>query len=1607
MALTINCPIDGCTYSTGMVPEAVAVALLNTHALSHNVPTATPVNRTTGPKLDRPMVEDGISLEQWNIFMRRWQVFQTGYNLKDVDAVPQLFQCASQSLGDALLKVDSKITQQPLEVLMATMKALAVIPVAVGVLRAELLEMHQKRDEQFRCFAARVRGKAETCEFSAAHICQCGERSNVNYTEHITRDVLMAGIYDTDIRREVLGVDGILLKSVNDVISLIEKKEMARDANLVSGNSSALSAYKREVKSPSVKTSSGHPPGFERSSAVDQNETIPCPKCRKPFYPFTNGPRGRNSKPHAQCRDCFRSSRSRRESNGKSNSPSTVSGISTAIDDDSIEVVSQISAVSSGLANQSLQHLPDQLLPQREIPKSRPVKISHHIFSSGEWRRARLLEHPTLPVQLSVHGQDYKAFSFPCPQIHPITIGAKLDSCAQTCLWSLTDCMKAGFTKDDLMPVSFELSAANKSCIKVLGAVLARLMWTDSAHVTRSCATMVYVSPDAEGFFMSLEAMVDLGLVNRESPLYPVIPKRTQKVQSAPKQSSEIHSTGMSCSCPNRTAVPERPKKLPFEVKPEHNELMRQWILDFFQSSTFNTCPHQMLPAMKGPEVSIHIDDKAKPKACHTPAPIPIHWQEQVQNDIMRDEALGVIERVPVGEPVTWCHRMVITRKHDGSPRRTVDLSPLNKHCKRETFSMEPPFQITRRIPRGTWKTVTDAWNGYHGMVLRKEDRHLTTFITPYGRWRYVRAPQGFISSGDGYNQRFDAVLSDFQSKERCVDDTIHYDTDLESHWWRTIDLLRIVGEAGIVLNPSKFQFAQRSVEFAGFEVSESSIKPLPKYLETIRSFPSPKNTTDVRSWFGLVNQVSHYAQLRELLTPFKPFLSPKHTFAWTPALEEAFNISKKAIVDAVCTGVEIFDLKRRTCLRPDWSKCGIGYFLSQKHCSCLSQQPGCCEDGWRVTLIGSRFLSDTESRYAAVEGEALAVAWGLEQTKYFTQGCDNLLVVTDHKPLVKLLGDRTLDEIENTRLFRIKQRTLPWRFDIVHMPGKSNSVADATSRYPMFLSPSNESNCFSPEDETEHALNAAISSQITDHISLSWNEISAATSSDSVLSKVILYVRNGWPPCSKSLDSATTSFWRLRNKLFLRDGDVLMYKDRVVVPLSLQSRVLNLLHSAHQGTSGMHLRAEGLVFWPGITADIHNMRAQCELCCRNAPSQPHLPPSENPDIPSTPFESIFADFFDVSDKRFLVAGDRLSGWVEVYLSQIKSKVSASSALISHLRSLFATFGVPDTLSTDGGPEFVSGMTQEFLKRWGVSHRLSSAHFPRSNGRAEVAVKKVKRFLVSCLGPSGTLNTDKFLQGMLQIRNTPDPDCKLSPAQILFGRPLQDAFTFVNRAHKFQNPDISPIWRNAWQSKELALRARFAKSVEALSSHTRLPVALEPGNRVFIQNQHGPHPNKWDRSGVVLEQKDHNQYLVKLDGSGRLTLRNRKFLRLYTLPTFRGKIIGQTSDTATDPQTQGLSKAVDIDTGKDDQSLRSTSSSLLVPSVDHQADTDEESSSSSLGPCPSSSPMSLTTEIETGLEVPEPPTAQNDTPVPDQDITRPKRTRGPPPRYIPETGKWS
>ena len=294
----IKCPFNDCDYATPNESSDIVCTLLNIHKMIHEQQPGPSHQEaiSSAPKLNRPFVDMGIDQETWLAFIRRWETFRIGSNISEGVAAIQLFQCASDKLGDMMLKADSKLMMKPLSEVSALMESIAVIKVAIGVKRAELTSMSQDYDEPFRTFATRVRGKAETCNFTTTRTCPCSRQNIASYTEEAIKDVMLAGIADDDIRREALGTEDILSKSVNNIISFVENKEMGRKAT-ESSSVAAVSSFKRQKKGA-------------QGQIDDRSAQVSCESCKKLFFPFRNKKGGRNSKPFKYCLTCWRNKRS-------------------------------------------------------------------------------------------------------------------------------------------------------------------------------------------------------------------------------------------------------------------------------------------------------------------------------------------------------------------------------------------------------------------------------------------------------------------------------------------------------------------------------------------------------------------------------------------------------------------------------------------------------------------------------------------------------------------------------------------------------------------------------------------------------------------------------------------------------------------------------------------------------------------------------------------------------------------------------------------------------------------------------------------------------------------------------------------------------------------------------------------------------------------------------------------------------------------------------------------------------------------------------------------------------------------------------------------------
>ena len=214
----------------------------------------------------------------------------------------------------------------------------------------------------------------------------------------------------------------------------------------------------------------------------------------------------------------------------------------------------------------------------------------------------------------------------------------------------------------------------------------------------------------------------------------------------------------------------------------------------------------------------------------------------------------------------------------------------------------------------------------------------------------------------------------------------------------------------------------------------------------------------------------------------------------------------------------------------------------------------------------------------------------------------------------------------------------------------------------------------------------------------------------------------------------------------------------------------------------------------------------------------------------------------------------------------MESRTTATQ-LTSALRASFCHTGVPDTFWSDGGPQFTSREFKDFARQWGFRHATSSPQYPQSNGKAEATVKSMKK-LLRAAWTGRAINQNHLARALLQYRNTPSRKDGLSPAQKLFGRPIQDTLPAHRRA-------FAAEWQTRAEESERQALATKDATEKSYNQHTRPLPDITIGSHVDIQNQDTKH---WDKYGIVVDISRYRRYFVKT-GNGRILVRNRRFIR--------------------------------------------------------------------------------------------------------------------------------
>ena len=401
-----------------------------------------------------------------------------------------------------------------------------------------------------------------------------------------------------------------------------------------------------------------------------------------------------------------------------------------------------------------------------------------------------------------------------------------------------------------------------------------------------------------------------------------------------------------------------------------------------------------------------------------------------------------------------------------------------------------------------------------------------------------------------------------------------------------------------------------------------------------------------------------------------------------------------------------------------------------------------------------------------------LGATWAIKKCHKFLAGLPHFEIATNHNPLLAILNNKRLDEIENPRLQRMKAKLMAYNFTARWQRGTLHHAGDALSRNPV-SDPDQSDEMAETSLQSLYKL-AALSQRVDLNVKL--KEVQEAALDDQVYQQLKSLILSGFPHSKAKLPDVLKPFWQVRHDLAV-DDDLIVYGCRLYIPKAIRPRILANLHDSHQGINRTRERARLAVYWPRIDSDIKIVVASCKKCQADLPSLTKEPMLTRPQA-TRPFQELAIDLAHVNAHNYLIMVDCFTDWPSIHLL---GKNTTSSVIINALRNYFSRTAVPDIVYSDGGPQFTSHVFTAFLLDWGVAHVISSPHYPQSNGNAAAAVKSMKK-LIRGSWNNRTIDEDKLARAQLQYRNTPTKKDGASPAQKLFGHPVQDTIPVHKRA---------------------------------------------------------------------------------------------------------------------------------------------------------------------------------------------------------------------------------
>ena len=879
-------------------------------------------------------------------------------------------------------------------------------------------------------------------------------------------------------------------------------------------------------------------------------------------------------------------------------------------------------------------------------------------------------------------------------------------------------------------------------------------------------------------------------------------------------------------------------------------------------------------------EYHIRLNEAIDPVQ-HAPRRVPVAMRDRLKKtleDMVQQDILA-----PVTRPTPWISSMVVVPPKNGELRICLDPKNLNTAIQRENYPLPTIEDIATRLHGAKVFTILDMRCGFWHVVLDEPSSFLTTFNTPFGRYRWKRMPFGISSAPEVFQRRMHELIEGLQGVEVVADDfaavgfgdtleraTADHDGNLEA-------FLRRCEDRDVRLNAEKVQLRKQEVPFIGHVATQEGLCVDPAKVQAICEMPPPKDVAAVQRLLGLAQYLSKFLpHLSDITHPLRELTQKDVDWVWGHTQQHALDTLKMAVTSTPV--LRYYSLKEEVTLQCDASQSGLGAALMQKG------QPVACASG---------ALTPAETRYAQIEKELLAIVFACDRFEAYIYGRDLVHVETDHKPLESIVLKPL--NCAPTRLQRMLLRLEKYSLQVKYKRGKEMFLADTLSRAHI---PDVSACEFSRGlEDVDHTMSLSMSEERL-------QQVRHMSTDDPVLQVLRDVIRRGWPETKSEVPECVYPYYDFRDELTVQEQ--LVFKGPLlVIPAAMRKEMMAVAHGTHIGIEGCVRRARDCMFWPRMTTELKEYISKCDICLRHRPT-PGKEPLQQHEFVGRPWSKIGADLCELPGRTLLVVTDYFSSFIEVE----RVHKSTTSGVTKALKPMFARYGVPDVLMSDNGPQFDSSEFDTFAKTWGFKHDTSSPRYPQSNGKAENAVKTVKRLFTKCR-ESGQ---SEYL-ALLDWRNTPTEGIGTSPAQRFFGRRCRTLLPM-------SGPLLHPRYPTEGDTRALNVQKQHQQYHYNRQAKPLKPIT--PGETVRMRL---PGQTTWS-AGTCTGLVGPRSYDVKI--GERHYRRNRRQL----IPTGEPPL----QDVPEEPPLQDLPQTPDMDSPTSDQRMETSVGTKILPAVSDPPD---------------------------------------------------------------------